>query len=136
MLNSRVKKSIFVVFALVFGICTTALAADSIKGSELAARIKNGQKPSLILDVRTKEEFAQSHIPGAVNIPVMDLMNKGAQLAPYKEKEIVVYCEVGPRAGFAEYMLMQNGFTGVRNLEGHMQQWLADGHPVENSNRE
>ncbi|MDJ0955401.1 MAG: rhodanese-like domain-containing protein [Arenicellales bacterium] len=131
MFISTVKRSTFVVFALVFGICTTTLAADSIKGSELAARIKNGETPSLILDVRTREEFAQSHIPGAVNIPVMDLMSRGTQLKPYKEKEIVVYCEVGPRAGFAEYMLLQNGFTLVRNLEGHMQQWLADGHPVE-----
>ena len=125
------KRSTLVVFVFVLGICTTAPAADSIRGSELATRIKNGQKPSLILDVRTEEEFAQSHIPGAVNIPVMDLINNGAQLAPYKEKEIIVYCEVGPRAGFAEYMLIQNGFIGVRNLEGHMQQWLADGHPVE-----
>ena len=131
MFISTVKRSTFVVVTLVFGICTTTLAADSIKGSELAARIKNGETPSLILDVRTREEFAQSHIPGAVNIPVMDLMNRGAQLKPYKEKEIVVYCEVGPRAGFAEYMLLQNGFTHVRNLEGHMQQWLADGHPVD-----
>ena len=125
------KRSAFDVFSIIFRICTTGLAADSIKGSELAARINNGQTPSLILDVRTQEEFAQSHIPSAINIPVADLMNRGAQLKPYKEKEIVVYCEVGPRAGFAEYMLLQNGFTGVRNLEGHMQQWLADGHPVE-----
>ena len=129
--DGKVKRSLWFVFFLVFGFCTTALAADSIKGSELAARIKNGQPPPLILDVRTEEEFAQSHIPGAVNIPVMELAKNGAQLAPYKEKEIVVYCEVGPRAGFAGYMLLQNGFADVKNLDGHMQQWLADGHPVE-----
>lgn len=129
--SSKVKASIRVAFALVFCICTTAIAADSIKSSELVDRIQNGQAPSLILDVRTPEEFAQSHIPGAVNIPIADLVNRGAQLNPYKEKEIVVYCEVGPRAGFVEYLLMQNGFTGVRNLEGHMQKWLSDGYPVE-----
>ena len=129
--DGKVNRSLWFVSLLVFGICTTALAANSINGSELAARIENGQPPPLILDVRTEEEFAQSHIPGAVNIPVMELVKNGAQLAPYKKKEIIVYCEVGPRAGFAEYMLLQNGFADVRNLEGHMQQWLADGHPVE-----
>ena len=127
----NINRRLGFVFVLVFGVCATAVAADSIKGSELASRIKNGQSPALILDVRTQEEFAQSHIPGAINIPVLDLVNNGARLKAYKEKEIVVYCEVGPRAGFAEYVLLQNGFTGVRNLEGHMQQWLAEGHPVE-----
>ena len=127
---STAENSILVVLVFVLGICTTAIAADSIKASELVARIKTGQAPPLILDVRTPEEFAAGYIPGAVNIPVADLVNRGAELNPYKDKEIVVYCQLGPRAGFAEQLLTQNGFRDVRNLEGHMQQWMSDGHPV------
>ena len=84
----------------------------------------------MVLDVRTPEEYAQSHIPGAVNIPVADLLSRVAELSSLKDEEIVVYCQLGPRAAFAGYVMTQNGFTGVRDLQGHMQQWLADGHPV------
>lgn len=126
----KIRTRALVVISLALCIYATAIAADAIKASELVDRIANGGAP-FILDVRTPEEFADSHIPGAVNIPIMDLVKSGAQLKPYKEKEIVVYCEVGPRAAFAEYLMVQNGFTDVRDLQGHIQQWLKEGRPVE-----
>ena len=127
---SRAKMRLLVVCYLVFGVCTTASAAESINAGELVDRMNNGDAP-FILDVRTPEEYAASHIPGAVNIPLMSLVSQGAQLRPYRDKEIVVYCQVGPRAAFAKYLMKQNGFTGVRDLQGHMEQWLTEGRPVE-----
>jgi rhodanese-related sulfurtransferase len=81
--------------------------------------------------VRTPEEFAQGHVPGALNIPVSDLAARAGELMPFRDKEIVVYCQVGPRAYFVGMLMEQNGFTGVLDLQGHMHEWLSNGHPIQ-----
>lgn len=104
-------------------------AADTITARDLITRMENGRAP-FILDVRTAEEFTEGHVPGAVNIPVSDLISRGRELMPFRDKEIVVYCAVGPRAYVAGMLMKQNGFSGVLDLEGHMQHWMANGHPI------
>ncbi len=105
-------------------------ASDSISAAELSDRLNKNEAP-LILDVRTPAEFSQGHVPGAINIPVSDIALRSSELGAYKEKEIVVYCAAGPRAGFARSLMSQLGFTRLRDLEGHMQQWSGGGYPVE-----
>ncbi len=110
-------------------ISETVFAGDTITSRALIDRIENGNAP-FILDVRTPEEFARGHIPGAVNIPVSDLATRAQELMPFRNEEIVVYCEVGPRAHFVGMLMKQNGFSGVLDLQGHMHDWLANGHPI------
>jgi rhodanese-related sulfurtransferase len=50
---------------------------------------------------------------------------------PDKDREIVVHCWIGPRASFAQSILLQTGFRHLRELEGHMRQWQAGGYPIE-----
>ena len=112
------------------------LATRLATPEELAQRIVRGEAP-IILDVRTVEEFVAGHIPGAINIPVMELVRSDramSKLGSYKHDEIVVYCQVGPRAAFAEYVMMQAGFSGVRDLSGHMERWLRANYPLSRPN--
>jgi rhodanese-related sulfurtransferase len=104
-------------------------AVGIITSQELADRIQAGSAP-FILDVRTVEEFAEGHVPGAVNIPVSDLANRAGEIMPYQQEEIVVYCAVGPRAYFVGMLMEKNGFTGVLDLKGHMHEWVSRGHPT------
>lgn len=60
----------------------------------------------LIVDVRTREEYYRSHIKGALNIPVFDLE---FSLEFLKDKDVLVYCHSGNRAGLAVEYLMENG---------------------------
>jgi NADPH-dependent 2,4-dienoyl-CoA reductase/sulfur reductase-like enzyme/rhodanese-related sulfurtransferase len=69
-----------------------------------------------LLDVRTEEENADGTIPGAMNIPVDDLRGRLSEIP--KDKTIVVFCQVGQRAYFAERILRQSGFENVLNLSG------------------
>lgn len=112
---------------LLFGICASAVASHPIESTELVDRLNAGQAP-VILDVRTAQEYAQGHIPGAINIPVNDLVSRGAELKPFRDQEIVVYCQTGPRAAYAGHVLKKNGFAEVRDLQGHIHQWLANGY--------
>ena len=85
----------------------------------------------MILDVRSREEFAAAHIPGAVNIPHDQLTERIDRLPLAKSDEVVVHCERGGRAAVAEKILTDAGYTHVRDLKGQMQVWQANGLPIE-----
>lgn len=103
---------------------------DSISASKLAEQLENGGSP-LVLDVRTEREYAAGHVPGALHIPHTELAAHLSDLAAAKHEEVIVYCEQGPRAYMAESILQNAGFTGVRDLEGHMAKWRSRGYPVD-----
>ncbi len=75
----------------------------------------------LLLDVRTVEEFGSGSIPGARCVPVDDL--RGRLLELPREKELLVFCEVGQRGYVAARLLSQHGFR-VRNLSGGYRRYL------------
>ena len=102
----------------------------SITAKELNEQIKLSQAP-LILDVRTKSEYARGHIPGALNIPHDQLRNRLSEIDIPKTEEIVVHCYSGHRAKLAKKILIKAGFLNVRNLDGHMTGWKSGGYPIE-----
>ena len=110
--------------------CSAEQPAGPITPVELAERIESGDAP-IVLDVRTPEEYAAGHVPGARNIPHSELAARLAELDLPKSSEIVVHCESGRRASQAELVLVEAGFTRVRDLSGHMAAWREGGYPVE-----
>jgi rhodanese-related sulfurtransferase len=105
-------------------------AGAAMAPDELAARIAAGDAP-LVLDVRTPEEYAAGHVPGAVNIPHDQLAGRLGELGVPKSGEIVVHCEVGRRAEAAEAVLHEAGYTNVLDLTGHMAAWRSAGLPLQ-----
>lgn len=79
-----------------------------------------------IIDVREAEEFAEGHVPNAVNVPlgafIRDLKRKGEELVP-KDKEVVVYCGSGVRGGIAASFVQEKGWENVKNLTGGYAAW-------------
>lgn len=74
---------------------------------------------SLLLDVRTPEEYAEGHIPGAQNLPLQSLQGVAA-VAPAKDTPLFVYCRSGARSGQAAGLLQRMGYTHVTNIGGIM----------------
>ena len=70
-----------------------------------------------IVDVRTPEEFAGQHVPGAINIPLDQVAQR---INEFKElpKPIIAYCRSGNRSGMAVTILKQNGITEAVNGGG------------------
>ncbi|GAB2831300.1 rhodanese-like domain-containing protein [Ferruginibacter profundus] len=108
----------------------TAVKFNSIEPGALCSFIKDmGKKNVILLDVRTPEEFKGTakdkfgRLAGAINIPVQQLEKRMGELNKYKNKEIIVYCSHSHRSPMASYMLMQNGFTKVTNMEFGMSEW-------------
>jgi rhodanese-related sulfurtransferase len=103
---------------------------SSISPAEVLARLDEPGGPVLI-DVRSREEYAEGHIPGAINIPYDRITDRLEDLQQFEERGIVLYCRTGRRAGIAESALLEAGFENLRDLDGHMVEWLEAGLPVE-----
>tara|TARA_R110002020_G_scaffold15245_42_gene54492 strand:+ start:2633 stop:3031 length:399 start_codon:yes stop_codon:yes gene_type:complete len=82
----------------------------------------------LLLDVRTPEEFAQGHLPGAVLIPHDQLAARLDEID--RDRWVLVYCRSGKRAGTAEDILEEAGIE-VRQVEGSWLRWQAEDRPVQ-----
>lgn len=72
----------------------------------------------IILDVRTKEEFKEKHIEGALLIPDYELANVAKSKLPDKNKKILVYCRSGNRSKSAARLLIDMGYTDVYDFGG------------------
>jgi rhodanese-related sulfurtransferase len=82
-----------------------------------------------VLDVRTPQEYAEGHVPGAINVPYDQLASRLAEVP--KDKDVVLYCKSGRRAGIAADVLAANGYKRLSHLEGDMNAWVEKGRPVE-----
>ena len=102
----------------------------SIGAVELHERRESGDAP-VVIDVRTPDEYASGHIPGAVNIPFDQVAQRIAEIdAPHG---VALYCMVGPRARKGESALLAVGYEKIFHLEGGFAAWQAADLPVESA---
>lgn len=74
------------------------------------------RETSVLIDVRTKSEYEMGTIRGALNIPVDELRERLDEIP--KNKDIIIFCQIGLRGYLAHKILTQNGFNNVKNLSG------------------
>jgi adenylyltransferase/sulfurtransferase len=89
---------------------------EPINAAEFIGRINNGETVNL-LDVREEIEYSTYNI-GGINLP-LSIISDRIVLIPYnKTDEIIVICKIGMRSETARHILIENGYTNVRNLSG------------------
>ena len=85
---------------------------------EQAHKMMKDKKDYIILDVRTKEEYDDKHIKGAICIPNETITDKKVSKLPNKEQLILVYCRSGNRSKQASAKLADIGYTNVYEFGG------------------
>ena len=75
---------------------------------------------AVIIDVREKAEFKDSHLPGAINFPFTKY--KEAYFEPFLDKQICLVCHSGRRAKAILEKLKEDGFQNLAILEKQMEQ--------------
>lgn len=86
----------------------------------------------ILLDAREPEEYAVSHLPGAIQVDP----DAGADaliatvLGPFSGRPVVVYCSVGVRSGGVAQRLTEAGAGEIYNLEGSIFRWANEGRPL------
>jgi rhodanese-related sulfurtransferase len=96
---------------------------------ELSKKIASGKAPAIV-DVRTIFEFRAGHISGAIHAQTWKILLRLAPLPADKDAEMVVLCELGPRARIAKAILAAYGYRKVSLLAGHMAGWRRSGLPL------
>ena len=89
---------------------------------------QNNNKVDLVLDVRTGEEYARSHIKDAVLVPIMILTEKMHEIE--RGQSILVYCHNGNRSKTACELLTSKGHKHVFNMLGGIESWVKKGFEV------
>lgn len=111
-----VKIILFIVAAAAAGFYFVSRSGD-ISGEAARDLVAKG---ATLVDVRTTDEFAAGHVPGAINIPVQELAERKVEID--RKAPVVLYCRSGMRSKRAADMLKEAGFGDVHNL-GAMSRW-------------
>ena len=124
------------VFSLIAGIAAILLltgcgASEKTAGSYRqvstgeAVEMMEQETDYIILDVRTREEYAQGHIPGAICVPNEDIGSDGIPELPHKDQLILVYCRSGNRSKQACEKLVKQGYTNLVEFGG-INSWTGE----------
>ncbi|PSN20516.1 rhodanese-like domain-containing protein [filamentous cyanobacterium CCP5] len=98
----------------------------SLSTADLAQQLAHGDPP-LLIDVRGEEEYAVSHLPGALHLPSEAAIAQ-ADIPP--DTPLVLYCSIGYRSARLAEKLQETGYSKVKNLEGSIFEWYNQGRPV------
>ena len=86
--------------------------------AEEAKQIMDSEEGYVILDVRTQEEYDQGHIPGAILIPDTEVEVTAEDVLTDKDQLILVYCRSGRRSKLASEILVELGYTNIKEFGG------------------
>ena len=106
--------------ALTMALCAACGSKTDYQTMEIndAAEMIAADDGHLLVDVRTKEEFEEKHLPGAILLPVDDIKDGKLERLPDKDQTILLYCRTGRRAKDAAEYLAKKGYTNIYEIGG------------------
>lgn len=91
--------------------------SNNIDYSTLKKMVKDN-KSTIIIDVRTKDEYITNHISGAINIPLQNITQEIENVVKNQNTTIIIYCQYGGRSNKACNKLEKMGYSNIYNLYG------------------
>ena len=117
------KLAILLLAVMLLTACGQAMENDreamyvNITAQEAKA-IMDTEQGYVILDTRTREEYDQGHIPGAIVISHDEITEKAGDVLTDKDQLILVYCRSGRRSKIAAEVLVELGYTNIKEFGG------------------
>jgi rhodanese-related sulfurtransferase len=103
----------------------------SMDVSAVYGRLAEG---AVLVDVRTKEEWREAHVPGAVRISLDSLHDRQDALKRrYADSELLVICRSGSRSAQAAHFFESLGINAL-NVRGGINSWIRKGLPITQGN--
>ena len=109
--------SVMLIFVCIAGCSQNDIGYISIS-AEQAKELMDKSENYIILDVRTKEEFDEIHIPNAMLIPDTEIADRAEDELTDKDQLIFVYCRSGNRSKKASAILAEMGYTNIKEFGG------------------
>lgn len=112
------------------GLLLPVLSKGSGLDPQSMVQLMNRDK-AVIIDVCEPDEFALGHVMGAKNVPLSQLDAKLPQVVKNKSTQVIMVCQVGPRATRAAASARKLGYEKVQSLAGGLRAWVAASMPTE-----
>ena len=118
---------------------TKSPATDTVKETNIrnvsvqVAQAAVSEGKVQFIDVRTPQEFGETHAKNAKNIPLEILQSRLDGLN--KEEPVYLICRTGSRSAMAAEILKEKGFTNIHNIKGGITDWISAKLPVETVSR-
>jgi rhodanese-related sulfurtransferase len=134
-LRARSLPAAALLMALIAALVAPAMAADTTElphspvsrvDRELLLGFLADDSTLTLIDARSPEEYAEQHLPGAINIPFDAVDANAEQLPADTEKPVVIYCRTGKRAGLLKEQLIAKGYADVQVLPREQIHWQGD----------
>ena len=115
-------KKIVIMISLVFLLCGCTgrnekkETAGGITSVNCEKALELQADEGVLVDVREKDEYDESHLEGAVNIPYTEIVDKIEDYVADKDSVVIVYCKSGKRSSIAANSLKDAGFTKIYDL--------------------
>lgn len=120
--NNKIRVAAAAVAALLAALLAACGASSKPSYRQItadeAARMMQEETDFVLLDVRTQEEYASGHIPGAICIPNETIGSEEIPELPDKDQLVLVYCRSGNRSKQASQKLAEQGYTNVVEFGG------------------
>lgn len=113
------------VLAILLAACGSSQPTYKQISQDEAMQMMKDESGYLIVDVRTPEEFAEGHIPSAINVPNEEIGTEMPDALPDKDQLLLVYCRRGNRSKEASQKLADMGYTNVYEFGG-IETWTGD----------
>jgi phage shock protein E len=127
-------------FVAVIGVVVAALALTSCSTGSSAKKVDpqgfydaTQQAGIVVLDVRTPAEFAEGHLPNAINVDFESGSFEEELAGLDKSATYAVYCRSGNRSGQATAVMSKAGFENMYDLQGGVLDWQAAGGTLVNN---
>ena len=118
----KIKRLLPVILSLMLLSSCSAPGSSSLGYRQIsmdeAMKMMKDEKDYIILDVRRPDEFAEGHIPGAINVPNEEIGTAEIAELPDKSQLILVYCRSGRRSKDASEKLVKLGYTNIVEFGG------------------
>lgn len=108
-----------VIFVLMAALLSPVTAAPMTAATPVTQQTTSVNEQGLWIDVRSNEEFLSGHLTAAANIPLPEVSQLVAKIAPDKKQPIFLYCHSGRRAEAAKLALQKLGYERVVNMGGY-----------------
>ena len=118
-------KKLFFLFLAVMMLTACGQAKENDQGAiyvnitaDEAKQIMDTEEGYIILDVREQDEYDAGHIPEAILIPYTQIGEKANEMLPDKDQLILVYCRSGRRSKLSSEILVELGYTNIKEFGG------------------
>ena len=117
----------WLLFAALLAVIGMLVAHESRKAGpslspQQAINLVNGEA-GVFVDLRDAKAFQQGHIVDALNLPLAKLTERRGELESYRNKPVILVCNMGQHSGTASRQLKEAGFEKVYKMSGGMMEW-------------